>query len=382
MKNIKTIVFILVVSLLSIIFNPIFSDATTYSVTDESTLTEAVSSAKDGDVITLSNSISLTKPLEIKEKIITINGNNHTISKSDDTFTPNGANATLITAGQKSTVTLTNLTLEKSQKYGAQSYDGGYLILDNVTIQDCEYGGVLLNAGTGEIRNLNLKHNGREDSNNGIEIGKSAAISDSPNDPLLKMNGTLTSTETENVIFVAINDKLADFDVVNDENTTNKVFLNGNQIVVTDANNNILYTSNEIDEDKINVEGTTFAKNIYINVQLMNKTIAITSQEGNEITEETIRSQINLEALELNNYTIEGFYLDNGFTNKVEFPKTFAEDTTIYAKLNLIKAEVETETEAEKDTTPKTGSQNTLSIALFSIAISIIAISTLKRKEV
>ena len=105
----------------------------------------------------------------------------------------------------------------------------------------------------------------------------------------------------------------------------------------------------------------------------MDKTIALTTQEGKEITEDTIRSQINLEALELNNYTIEGFYLDNEFLNKIEFPRTFSEDTTIYAKLNLIE---------EQDSTPKTGTQSALSIALLAIAVSIIAISALKRKEV
>ena len=73
------------------------------------------------------------------------------------------------------------------------------------------------------------------------------------------MNGTLSSTETENVIYLAINDQLAGFDLQNTESSVNKVFVNGNTVVVTDAENNIMFTSQEF-SDELNFDAPTFVE--------------------------------------------------------------------------------------------------------------------------
>ena len=64
------------------------------------------------------------------------------------------------------------------------------------SITGFRYGGVLVNGGNVEVRDLHLGYNGT-DKNNGIEIDKGAAAT---NNPTLTMNGTLTSDETENVV--------------------------------------------------------------------------------------------------------------------------------------------------------------------------------------
>lgn len=377
MKILRKFILLLVLSLVALFFTPYLTHAASTSVDSESALLEAIQSIEDGEVITLSNNIQLSRPIELNNnKNFTIDGDGHTVSRNTDSWQAVGPNATFFSVGSNTTVTFKNMTLENSQKYGVQAYNGGYVILDDVKIQNCGFGGVLVNAGTVEVKKLYLGHNGRADSNNGIEIAKSETISESENNPVLKMNGTLDSDQNTNVIYVDINDPIANFSVINTDETVNKVFLNGNQLVVTDINNNVIFESNPI--TGVDISSENFAKNIYLNLNIMDKTIAITVQEGQNLTEESVKENINLDALGLTNYTIEGFYLDNSYTAKVEFPRAFAEDTTIYVKLNQIEQEEQHE---EQDTTPKTGIENTLEIALLTIALSIMAIITLKRKD-
>ena len=258
MRNSIKITLFLIFLLSSLILIPNLSNATSASVDSEAQLLEALQNIENGETITLTNNISLTRPVEISNtKSFTINGDGHTITREVSSWQPVGANGTLISVGANTTVTLSNMTLENSQKYGVQAYNGGYVILDEVKIQNCGYGGVLANAGTVEVRALYLGHNGREDSNNGIEIAKSETISESENNPKIVMNGTLNTDQTVNVVYVDIDDPIATFTVENTDNTVNKVFLNGNQLVVTDQNNNILYTSNSIEGVDVAGEGYT-----------------------------------------------------------------------------------------------------------------------------
>ena len=93
-------------------------------------------------------------------------------------------------------LTLKNINLNNGPKYGVQAYDGAIVILDNVSITGFKYGGVLVNGGNVEVRDLHLGYNGT-DANNGIEIDKGAAAT---NNPTLTMNGTLTSESNENIV--------------------------------------------------------------------------------------------------------------------------------------------------------------------------------------
>ncbi len=249
MKNVKKIILFFVVLFIAMAFNTGFVRADNTSVGTEDTLREAIKDATDGSVISLSTDIALTSPIEITEKNITINGNGHTISKVDENWSPNGNNGSLITAGlQGTTVNLVNLKLTGAQKYGAQSYNGAHLTLDGVTIANCGYGAVLINAGTVEVKNLTLNKNGTPD-NNGLEFAKGSSITTGDNIPTLVMNGTLNSTEKENVVYLAINDQLSGFDLQNTETSVNKIFVNDNRVVVTDAENNIMFTSNEFSDE-------------------------------------------------------------------------------------------------------------------------------------
>ncbi len=256
MKISKKIILFLAVLLFSFVLLGNFSYAATTTVKTEDELKTAIANSSNGDVITLTEDIALTAPIEVVGKNITINGNGHTISKNADNWTPNGSNGTLITASlADAKLTLVHLKLTGAQKYGVQSYDGAHVVLNGVTISDCGFGGVLVNAGTVEVKNLILNKNG-QDNNNGIEIAKGNGVYTEGSKPVLIMNGTLSSTEKENVVYIAVNDKLSTFEVKNTDTTVNKILTSGNKVVVTDEKNNVLFESNE--NPNVPITGDTY----------------------------------------------------------------------------------------------------------------------------
>ena len=200
--------------------------------------------------------------IEVLDKEITIEGGSGiTITGYRNTTPLDKTNHTMIAASVNSKVHLKNLKIVNSQKYGVQAYNGGYVSLDNVTIDNCRYGGILVNAGTVEIINLSLGTNG-ENSNSGIEISKSINIENSNNEPQLLMNGTISSENDEGVIYFADdnNDATKGFTIENSNTTTDKILANGTKVVITNSNNEIKYTSNEI-KDTTTVQGEKYVEN-------------------------------------------------------------------------------------------------------------------------
>lgn len=239
----------------------VHADAKEVKVSDGTTFQNAVNNAENGDIITLEQDITLDGAAYLQSGVeITIDGANHSITGNRAATGSVTDNITLITASLTgSKINLKNVTLKDSPKYGVQAYDGGYISLQNVTIDNCKYGAVLVNGGTVEVISLNLGKNG-EPANNGIELSKSKNIAGSSNQPTVVMNGTLTSTETENVIRFAEDENDATTEVVieNAESTTDKVLLNDNKVVVTDNAGKVKYESNEATD--ITVDGDEYVE--------------------------------------------------------------------------------------------------------------------------
>lgn len=262
MKTLKKSILLFMILLSSLILGSTFCNAATVTANNEETLISAINNAANGDIIELTENIVLTKPIEITGKSITINGNGHTVTRNATNWSPNGSNGSLITAGAEGTkLSLVNITLSGAQKYGVQSYNGAYVVLNGVTLSDNGFGGVLVNAGTLEVKNVVLHKNGQT-SNNGIEIAKGNGITTQDNHPVLIMNGTLSSSEKENVIYIAINDQLSTFEVKNTDSSTNKVFIKDNKVVVTDAQNNIIFESNAA--PNITIAGSDYVENVVV----------------------------------------------------------------------------------------------------------------------
>ena len=244
------------------------------AVNDEVTFKDAINSAETGDTIVLSNDITISSKENapaISGQEITIDGKNFTITGWRDEEGSLSNDQSIITAGPDGIVHLKNVTLTNAQKYGVHAYNGGYVSLDNVSINNCRYGGILLNAATIEIINLNLGFNGQNPDgqggilNNGIEVSTSVKLTDPNAVPSIIMNGTINSTEKDNVIYFAsdANDNTTGFIVENTENTTDKVLVNGNTAVITDANNEVKYESNELKEGTA-FEGEEYTPNIEV----------------------------------------------------------------------------------------------------------------------
>lgn len=371
-NKIKSILFIVTI-LFALLVLPNISNATT-EVTDEESLLSAISSSES---VILKNDITVTKPIVI-QKEITIDGNGHSVVGSED-WTSTSGNQTMFTAQfSEGKLTLKNISLKNGPKYGVQSYDGATVILDNVSITGFKYGGVLANGGNVEVRDLHLGYNGTT-SNNGIEIDKGSAAT---NNPTLTMNGVLTSDVSENVVRAAENGHLTEFTVTNTPNTTNKVVIAGNKVVLTDENNNVISETAVPDQATPNVD----EKNAVVTLITGSKTNKIVVTVGETITEELLKSHIELEE----NYVIDGFYTEAEYINKFDFSTKIEKDITIYAKISEVEIENGNEDEEnsvieeveEKDETPKTGIESYLGLALITITISAIFIILSRKKSI
>ena len=371
MKNtIKIIVFFMIL-LGSLFIIPNLSNAAT-QVNDETSLNEAVNTADSGSTITLQNDITVTKPIVI-QKELTIDGNGHNVV-GDNSWTSTSGNQTMFTAQfAEGKLTLKDINLKNGPKYGVQSYDGATVILDNVSISGFKYGGVLANGGKVEVRNLHLGYNGTG-SNNGIEIDKGASAT---NNPTLVMNGVLTTDTNENAIRVAENGHLTDFTITNTSNTTNKVVLSGDKVVLTDKDNNVIAESNIPDKATPNVDIQKLVVSLVVN----DKTYKIAVDSGSTLTEDMLKSHIDVSS----GYTVEGFYTDADFTTKFDFNNTITKDTTIFVKLSEVQENTNNTTntveKVEKDNTPKTGIENYLGIAVLTVLFSTTTIVLMKNKN-
>ncbi len=277
MKKLKTILSMIIVGCCAFIPMMNVDAAETYEASSKEDFLNYINTSADGDTVKLTTSITLdnvNEIIQITNKEITIEGvGDVTITGfRDDAIEKDTlkGNYSIIVAGEGAKVHVKNLSLERSQKYGVQAYNGGYASVENVYINDCRYGGVLVNAGTVEIISLRLGFNGSNKDetgmsvlNNGIEISKSKNIADPNATPNIIMNGTLNSDVSENVIYFAsdANDNTTGFIIENAATTTDKILVNDNKVVVADATNEVKFTSNEMKADTV-VEGDEYVPNI------------------------------------------------------------------------------------------------------------------------
>ena len=376
MKRLTKFILFFISVALFILVTPNLSNAQRVA-NNEETLNSEISAADPGETITIQNDITVTKPIVIAKELI-IDGNGHNIVGSND-WTSTSGNQTMFTAQlSDAKLTLKNINLKNGPKYGVQSYDGATVILDNVSISGFKYGGVLANGGKVEVRNLHLGFNGTNE-NNGIEIDKGASAT---NNPTLTMNGVLTSESNENVIRPAENGHLTDFTITNAKNTTNKVVVSGNKVVLTDSSDNVI--SESTIPDKATPSGDI--QKLIVTIIANDKTNKITVDSGKTITADLLKSHIELEE----NYTIDGFYRDSNYTTEFNFDDPINTDTTVYAKISKVETPIPEEQpektpEVEnqvKDETPKTGVESHLEIVVLTILLATTAIVFIRNKDI
>ena len=374
---------ILFVTIFAILFAiPMVSNAAeTENATDESTLRTAIENVTDGGTVEIQNNITITGPIVI-QKELTIDGNGYTLAGSTE-WTSTSGNQTMFTAQfAAGKLTLKDIDLNNGPKYGVQSYDGATVILDNVSITGFRYGGVLVNGGNVEVRDLHLGTNGTG-ANNGIEIDKGASAT---NNPTLTMNGTLTSDSTENVVRPADNGYLTDFTITNTESTTNKVVIAGDKLVFTDSVNNVISES-AIPEDA--TPNTTDDEKIMITLVKGEETKQIILNKGTTVTADTLKGYIDVEE----GFEIAGFYTDEDYAHEFDFANPIDANVTIYVKTAKVETEPSPEEKPEekpttepeqnedsKDDVPKTGVESYIGIAVLAMVVSVGAAYLIKKK--
>lgn len=398
MKNTLKIAIFFAIMIAVLLVVPSICNAAEINVPSEETETlyDAVAKASDGDTINITEDITLEKAVEVSGKSITINGNHNTITADTnmaaaDSSSSNKSMLTAVNAGAK--ITLKDVNLTGSPKYGVQAYNGGEVTLDGVNIYDCNFGGVLNNCGIVEIVDLTLGHNGKAESNNGIELGKGSAVT--VEEPTLIMNGTLASDQTENVIYIAEDeaDKISSFTVKNiyDDQSGEKdrlyVDKNGNKIIVTDSKNNLKFESNATDKVS-SVGGDIYIPNPTVTIEVPNMpSISFEIPVGGTLTKEQLESKIDLSGT---NLVIDGFFTDEEFKDEFDFRGEIQSNITLYTKLSEAPETVDPENpsdeenkpaEDEKDDTPKTGVSSYIGIAGAIAVISLATIVVIKKKN-
>ena len=388
MRNTVKLVLFSVLVLAVLLVLPNISNAAETTVNDETALREALADTSV-DTIVLGNSFQTNSVVTVNRNV-TIDGNYNTVSATDAWINQesHSGDHSLFTAASGAELTLKNITLKFAPKYGVQAFDGS-VILDGVTINGCTYGAVLVNGGTVTVKDLTLGYNG-EGANNGIELDKGSA----QGNPKLIMDGTFTTYEKDNAVRVASNSNVTTFEIENTENTentVNKVFVADKNVLLTDANDNIISESS-IDKDGVTAT-TDEAEKVVLTIVAADSTKSIVVDKDSVITEETVKNNVSL----AEDQTIDGFYADSAYETAFDFSKAISANTTIYVKVALVDdtgdvtpptdtTEDDTtvpseEVEGEKDETPKTGVVSFVGVAIAILAIGTVSLVALKRKD-
>ena len=102
-------------------------------------------------IIEISANFNLENIIEVNRDLVVL-GNNHELTA---TYAGGNGNKSMFTS-TAGNLSIKNLKLINSPKYGVQSYGSGTVILDNVNIDNPGFGGVLINGGTATLTSVKV----------------------------------------------------------------------------------------------------------------------------------------------------------------------------------------------------------------------------------
>ena len=144
------------------------------------------------------------------------------------------------------------------------------------------------------------------------------------------MNGTLKSDQTENVIYIAENDEITSFKVQNIYDTTSdKIYVDGNKIVITDKDNSLKFESNSSSRVEASEStGDMYMPNPVITLDVPNMDpISFEIKLGSYLSEEELSAKIDLSNT---NLKIDGFFVNENYETAFDFRGEIQGDITIY----------------------------------------------------
>lgn len=257
----KKLLFLIVVAIVVVAMPNVKAADNCDNVSDFDGLKTALNNNCSTITLSESASIDVTEAIGIGYKVEIV-GNGSTIKWTGETSSQlqPQVNATIITSINGGDVTISNVTIKDSRKYGLQAYNGGKLTIDNVKIENCKYGAVLVNGGDVTVKSLTMKDNGEKTGGNGIEIGRASADYATPK---LTLDGTVTvegDTQT-NYVTIAENDKdLISFEVENTPSSAYKLEIKDNKVIIVNQEGKIIAESNKAPETVVNIKGTEYVE--------------------------------------------------------------------------------------------------------------------------
>ena len=387
-KTLKIALFTVVLVASLLLFTNV-SKAATKEVGTEADLRSALADSSVTE-ITLTDDITMNAPIEVNHTV-TINGDNNDLIGSDEwkTKVENKeltGNQTILTS-TAGTLTLQNMSISNSPKYGVQAFNGS-VVLSNVSISDCGFGGVLVNGGTVTVKYLYLGYNGAE-ANNGIEIDQGT----STGTPKLVMDGSITTSQSENVVRTADNANLKSFIVENTEDSSYKVVIADRQLTLKNSLNQVVSQSAitagvtaDVDQDS-DIVLTILTED--------NQVVELALEPGTTVSKDYISKFVSVPSGMVVGtiYNSDQAYYEFDFSQPlnsdamayVTFTKAVDEDNTPVDDEEKNEedktSEEEAKSEEEKDETPKTGIASYLAIALGVAVISTVGVVYLRKRN-
>ncbi len=212
-------------------------------VMDEQALNEALAGTETE--IVLGTDITTTAPIDVQRNVTIDGGGQFGIIAN---YAGGGGNKSILTAHPGVTLTLKDIVLSNSPKYGVQAYNGGTVVLDSVRIQNSNFGAALVNGGgTIIVKDLTLW-----DNNYGIEFGLGDHATGTPS---LIIDGTIDFTKQTkgDKLYVAPEDNVQAVNVETTANAPYQFTYADGVFTLTDNEGNVVATSNDVANTEVNV---------------------------------------------------------------------------------------------------------------------------------
>ena len=196
-----------------VVINPPLSGATcvlagaTTGTGCYATLQEAIDASSNGDTIEIQSDLTVTQQVNVN-KDVTIDGNGFTISPSF-AYTNNSNNATF--GGFVSGVTLKNITIDGTlgtNLHGINIYTVTNILLDNISVENNDKAGVVVNGSIVTVNNILTSGNGWY----GINVDQGSGVT---TEAKLIINGISSHNETAHIY---IDDKTKTVSIVDTNN--------------------------------------------------------------------------------------------------------------------------------------------------------------------
>ncbi len=153
------------------------------------TLADAISGADADSTLEIQKDIDISSPIEITKNLI-LDGKDKTLTA---TYIGTTGNQSILTTS--ATVTIKNVVLKNSPKYGIQVFGGNSNTkIENVTFNNNNYGAILINGGSAEVSDIKFDTN----QATGIELGRGTNITTPSN---LKISGKIDAAVPDKAIY-------------------------------------------------------------------------------------------------------------------------------------------------------------------------------------